>query len=118
MRWYLIMIPFLSLFLYSGFKLELYQEKLDDIEPVVINSLYSATNIDALRYYQSNIVDEEKLKLQLVKFIALESSISTDTTLKYKITSYNPLTIDVAIATSALDSDIEVRRSFILDTTI
>ncbi len=114
MRWYLVMIPFFALFLYSGFKWEVYQSQIDDIDQLGSNSLYSSVNISRLRNYDTNVLTKE-FKLQLVKFMSLEMNYPLDYKIGYKIVNKTPLAIALKLETNNNGIKSAIQKIYILD---
>ncbi len=116
MRWYFVMIPFLSVFLFAGFKWQVYNTKIYSIDAAGENTLYKISDISKLRNYDGDIYDEDFIN-QIIKYVALDEKNHFDTKISYRITNQNPLAIDIKIETDVLGSVISITKSFILDTT-
>ena len=95
MRWYLITIPFITIFLFSGFKLDVYHEQKDNIDLIVENALYETLNLNKLRTMDQDLLDEESFQNNLIKYLTMQSNYSLDYDISYKIESTNPIIVDV-----------------------
>ena len=118
MRWYLITIPFITIFLFSGFKLDVYYEQNDNIDLIVENSLYETVNINQLRTMDEGLIKKEEFENNLIKYLTMQPNYSLDYDISYKVVSTNPIIVDVLLETKVYDSNIGISRTFILDSTI
>ncbi len=116
MRWYLIMIPFLTLFTYTTFKLEVYNSRINELDLVVLNSLYEATNINKLRNYDENAV--ENLEVYLTKNVALESQTPLPMDFEIYTGDSDNLSVLIKWKTILDDTNIQINKNYIMDSTI
>ena len=118
MRWYLITIPFITIFLFIGFKLDVYHDQGNTINYTSENALYDATNINKLRTFEDNIIDQEDLIINLIKYITVQPNYSLDYNISYQIISQTPLIIDIIIETTHKGETMTISKTFIMDSTI
>lgn len=116
MRWYLIMIPFLSLFTYSTYKWEIYNSKIDEMDLIVLNSLYEATDLNKLRIYDE--IPISNLENYLFKNLSLESQVPLNTTLDIYSGDDGKLTLLIKWTSHLKDEDISINKNYILDTSL
>ena len=55
MKSFMIMIPFIGVFLFAGFKWQFYNDQFGMVDNYIENGIYSAINIDKLRGYEENM---------------------------------------------------------------
>jgi len=118
MRWYLITIPFITIFLFTGFKLDVYHEQKNNIDYIVENSLYEAVNINRLRTFDDNIITENDLERELIKYLGVQPNYSLDYEISYKIVKQDPLIVDVFLTSKVYDTQPTISKTFILDSTV
>lgn len=115
MRWYLVMLPFLSLFLFTGFKWQVYMQQIDTIDEISIHSIYSSIDMNKMiNYDPENMLND--IKEQLVKYSVIELNYNIDYQISYKIIQYNPLILKVKLRSYTSNSTPEIEKMYILDT--
>lgn len=114
MRWYIIMMPFITIFLFCGFKWQIYQQQISNSDYIGLNSVYSSINVNKLRTYQADILTDE-LIYQLVKYIAVETEYKSDYTIGLSVLNQKIPALAISIKTDALDSNMEIQRAFIME---
>ena len=77
MKSFMIMIPFIGVFLFAGFQWQFYNDQFGMVDNYIENGIYSAINIDKLRGYEETVINED-LGLQLLKYFSLESNKKTN----------------------------------------
>ena len=110
------MIPFLVVFFYSGFKWQVYEQQINLIDNIVKDSLYSATDLNKLRNYDNDFLDQE-LILYLIKYLAIDTKYNLDYELGLTITNKKPLAITVSISSIINNSSPSIQKTYIMDST-
>ena len=116
MKMYLIMLPFLALFLYSGFRWHAYSEQLNSIDTFSENALYASVDINKLRSLDTDITTKN-IGDNILKYMTLQMPRDIDGTIGYEIASTEPMVVKVEVSTMFDDSDTALRKTYILDST-
>ena len=86
------MIPFIGIFIFSGFKWQIYNDQFEAVDNYTENALYSNVKIDSLRKYKENIFDEN-LPLQLLKYFVVENENKLQSTISFEKSDLNAFKI-------------------------
>ena len=116
MKLYIILIPFMAVFLFTGFQWKVYHNQINQLDQVAINSLYSSVDIDKLRNYNIE-VDTEMLMVNVVKFLTLETDYLFDYQLGINITNQDPVVSTISLTTILDDIEMQINKSYGVDTT-
>ncbi len=107
-------IPFIGVFLFCGFKLQVYNQQIGNMDNFMKNAIYTSIDKSKLRNYEFEILEDD-FELQLLKYFALENENGLDNVLQYEVDQSNPLFIKSLLSTNILEEDVGVIKSFILD---
>ncbi len=108
------MLPFYALFLFVGFRWNVYFSQFNDLDSFAQNAIYTSFDVDSLREYQS-MVDPEELFYQLIKFSSLENNYLIDYQIGVNILLESPLVVEVMIKSTFEEDIYEMSKVFILE---
>lgn len=114
MRWYLILIPFISLFLYTGYKWQVYNEQISSMDSVAINSLYAETNLATIRNFDFSSVSEEFF-YDYIRFFVFENPDDFASTINITLQETNPLAINVTVSSDLGDTNPTTEKTYVLE---
>lgn len=114
MKWYLILIPFISVFLYSGYKWQVYNEQISSMDSVAINSLYSETNLATMRNFDFSSVNSDFI-YDYIRFFVFENPDDFDSTIKITLQETNPLAINVTVTSNLGDTNPTTTKTYVLE---
>lgn len=116
MKWYLILIPFISIFLYTGYKWQVYNQQISSMDNIAINSLYSSTNIAKIRNYDAEM-EVEQFVLDYIRYFVFESGDDYDSNINIKIQNTNPPAITISITNYLGNVTPTTTKTYVLDST-
>lgn len=116
MKWYIILIPFISVFLYTGYKWQVYNEQISSMDSVAMNSLYASTNLAKIRNYDPNVVDEEFL-YDYLRYYTFETSDDFNSNINIKLQETNPPALTISITNELGEATPTTTKTYILDST-
>lgn len=116
MKWYLILIPFISIFLYTGYKWQVYNEQISSMDNIAINSLYASTNIAKVRNYEPLVIDQTFL-YDYIRYFVYETPNDFNSNINIKVQQTNPIAITISITNELNDSSPTTTKTYVLDST-
>lgn len=114
MKFYLIMIPFLGFFLFTGIKLHLYHDIISQHDQYSINAMYASTDLDQIRNYKSKPLNQS-FENKLVKYLVLEFPHKNENTIEYQVLNDMPLLMQIMTTVDVKDQSATINKLYILD---
>lgn len=94
MRWFVIMLPFIAIFVFFGIRWSIYSEQMNVTRSYIENSSYTSVNYDNLREYNVDVFDKD-LIYQALKYISVSNKYNEDFNIKLSIVNEYPPVIKV-----------------------
>ncbi len=107
-------IPFIGVFLFCGFKLQVYNQQIGNVDNFMKNAIYSSVDTSKLRNYEVEILEED-FELQLLKYFSLENGNELNNEIQYEVDQSTSLFIKSLLSTEIFEEDVGIIKSFILD---
>lgn len=116
MKWYIILIPFITLFVFAGLRWSSVTQQYKEINSILENSMYSSVDLYKVSEYSNNIVTEDVWN-QIIKYTALTKNQVEPYEIEFRKLNDNPQLFELTLNNYFQNVNYQITKMIAIDAT-